>query len=468
MSKKLPFLQDIINQSKVLIIGSGMASVSLAKKLSGHNIKVLILEGGEESFEISSELTDSKEYGHMEKHWSGHWIRSIGGNSKVWGGQLAPLDKIDINSRWPIRKESLDQYYSEAYNFLNRTQFIKEEQELNDTLIMKPFSKGSVKRIINEKDIIDKNVTLIRKCHVTRLISRSRRTIEKIAVRYANINAELLVDNRIVVLGCGALGNAQILLQPNDISGTPVGNESGLVGTHLMEHPYCIGASGVITNKFIDEGIKIAESIGARKDELNDFSLNLRINDKTRRSLKLLSCYFELRFISKMVDGENPVVNFAKKKFLGEVSHVQFGVLSEQFPSSLNTVRLDFMKNSVGLHKLVIKHCFSDKDLFSILESTRLLAENFYNNKIGIVRINNQEIFRNVRGVGHIMGTTRMGESISNGVVDRDLRLFGYENMFVIGSSVFTTSGAANPTLTIVALSIRLSEKIRNVLHANN
>jgi choline dehydrogenase-like flavoprotein len=56
----------------------------------------------------------------------------------------------------------------------------------------------------------------------------------------------------------------------------------------------------------------------------------------------------------------------------------------------------------------------------------------------------------------HHMGTTRMAASPAQGVVDADCRVHGYDNLYVAGSSVFATSGWANPTLTILALARRL------------
>ena len=58
----------------------------------------------------------------------------------------------------------------------------------------------------------------------------------------------------------------------------------------------------------------------------------------------------------------------------------------------------------------------------------------------------------------HHLGTTRMGFSKKNGVVDKNLKVFGLENLFIAGSSTFPTGGHANPTYTIIALSLRLSE----------
>jgi choline dehydrogenase-like flavoprotein len=60
----------------------------------------------------------------------------------------------------------------------------------------------------------------------------------------------------------------------------------------------------------------------------------------------------------------------------------------------------------------------------------------------------------------HHCGTTRMSASERHGVVDTQCRVHGMSNLFVAGSSVFPTSGSANPTLTIVALAIRLSKHL--------
>jgi choline dehydrogenase-like flavoprotein len=62
------------------------------------------------------------------------------------------------------------------------------------------------------------------------------------------------------------------------------------------------------------------------------------------------------------------------------------------------------------------------------------------------------------------MGTTRMHEDEHRGVVDAEGRVHGVRNLFVAGSSVFPTGGYANPTLTIVALAIRLAEHLRHLM----
>jgi choline dehydrogenase-like flavoprotein len=65
------------------------------------------------------------------------------------------------------------------------------------------------------------------------------------------------------------------------------------------------------------------------------------------------------------------------------------------------------------------------------------------------------------------MGTTRMSRLPSGGVVDPTGRVHGVRNLYVAGSSVFPTGGCANPTLTIVALSLRLGDELARRLQSS-
>jgi choline dehydrogenase-like flavoprotein len=66
----------------------------------------------------------------------------------------------------------------------------------------------------------------------------------------------------------------------------------------------------------------------------------------------------------------------------------------------------------------------------------------------------------------HHMGTTRMASDPASGVVDADCRVHGVENLYVAGSSVFPTGGNANPTLTIIALALRLADHLAGEFRA--
>ena len=69
---------------------------------------------------------------------------------------------------------------------------------------------------------------------------------------------------------------------------------------------------------------------------------------------------------------------------------------------------------------------------------------------------------------GHHIGTARMAANPRDGVVDENCRVFGVHNLFIASSAVFPTSGQANPTLTIVALALRLAEKLKSARVEHN
>jgi choline dehydrogenase-like flavoprotein len=74
------------------------------------------------------------------------------------------------------------------------------------------------------------------------------------------------------------------------------------------------------------------------------------------------------------------------------------------------------------------------------------------------------EIRDEVRWRAHPAGTCRMGFDEATGVVDHDNRVFGIANLFVSGASTFPTSGTANPTNTVVAMTLRLADYLRGLL----
>jgi choline dehydrogenase-like flavoprotein len=130
-------------------------------------------------------------------------------------------------------------------------------------------------------------------------------------------------------------------------------------------------------------------------------------------------------------------------------------------PTDQNRVFLLDERDRSGLFRPAARLVFGARDLENVEESLRLLGETLIGSGLGRVRIVNDEIYLRCTGGGHIMGTTRMGDDPKTSVVDLNCRVHGYANFFVAGSSVFTTSGAANPTLTIVALALRLGEHLR-------
>ena len=66
--------------------------------------------------------------------------------------------------------------------------------------------------------------------------------------------------------------------------------------------------------------------------------------------------------------------------------------------------------------------------------------------------------------LGHQIGGTCAGKDQSNSVVDKNLKVHSIDNLFITGSSVFTTGGHGNPTYTIVLLSLKLADQLKKII----
>jgi choline dehydrogenase-like flavoprotein len=139
---------------------------------------------------------------------------------------------------------------------------------------------------------------------------------------------------------------------------------------------------------------------------------------------------------------------------------------SEQSPRADSRVSLSDDRDALGLPRLRIDLRYAGDDAAAIARAHGCLATWLRETGAGRLEFRQPEaenaaaILARAGHGTHQIGTTRMGRHRREGVVDRDLRTFDCPNLFVASSSVFPTSGQANPTLTIVALAARLAETI--------
>lgn len=161
----------------------------------------------------------------------------------------------------------------------------------------------------------------------------------------------------------------------------------------------------------------------------------------------------------------------AERKFPSVIIHPRANLFSldfngEQAPNPDSRITLSRDLDPLGMPKVRVDWRHSPIDIHTIRTAFGLLQEDFA--RSGLARLSlepgeedfEQVVLRDGAYGGHHIGTARMGVSPASGVVDRDCRVFGVANLFVAGSAVFPTSGQANPTLTLVALALRLADHV--------
>jgi len=144
--------------------------------------------------------------------------------------------------------------------------------------------------------------------------------------------------------------------------------------------------------------------------------------------------------------------------------HVQ----AEQAPNPNSRVLLSNELDRLGKPRVQLDWRMTALDALTLRRFTEILALEFGRSGHGRIMITNDDdddkLLAGVGGDWHHMGTTRMHLDPKQGVVDADCRIHGIANLFIAGSSVFPTGGHSVPTLTIVAMSLRLADHLKSTL----
>jgi choline dehydrogenase-like flavoprotein len=326
----------------------------------------------------------------------------------------------------------------------------------------------------------------------------------------------LTIRADVVILAAGGIENPRLLLSSNDVVSVGIGNQHDLVGRFFMDHHRINGGALVPFNKRLFNGlslydlrgqagnwvvgkITVAQSMMRREGLLNSSTLVW-----PRASSRLDGAVDSLRELAALASGRVPAqvlrhlgnvgrglpyladtgVRLMLRQHVlhptisrGGWSHLphnqqRFEVLDlvhqvEQAPNPENRVRLAAARDELGMQRAQVFSKWSEIDIVSLERVQQLLAAEFKRAGIGSVipeANDGAPSLHNLGGMHHHMGTTRMHADPARGVVDADLRVHGVGNLFVSGSSVFPTGGYANPTLTLLALSIRLADHIKRVM----
>ena len=318
------------------------------------------------------------------------------------------------------------------------------------------------------------------------------------------------VRARHYVLACGAIENARLLLVSNDVEAQGIGNRHDQVGRYFMEHP--TGRIGRVhtprpyemwdafQKRFMPSGpplapvLRLADATQRAARALNSIatfklqrppSLGVPIGnriyqtlkhgvDPNRRGRALDHAYRGLRaWYHREIRG--PLKRLRARK---STTGLYLIVRGEQAPNPDSRVRLSSERDALGNLRADLdwRLCEADK------HSARVFVETF-DAELRRLDLGSAEpsewlaspgpqwpvdptVGNHPIGGYHHLGTTRMSADPKEGVVTADCKVFGYDNLFVAGSSVFSTSGWANPTLTIAALSLRLADHLDAALKA--
>ena len=286
------------------------------------------------------------------------------------------------------------------------------------------------------------------------------------------------------ILACGAIQNARLLLASNSQAPRGLGNDNDIVGRYFMEHIEHKSAELWLAKPF-------STNLYSWEYGVTKASAELAITEKAQTENRILNgtvSLFPLTFgrsiksemdiwndkdprksLERFINSMTEAFDAAEKVNEGSISRAfQLNTRIEQAPNPNSRITIGPEKDELGVPKAKLNWELTELDKRSIRRIYQLLSQQMGISELGRVRLmeflrdeNDNSWPADLNAGWHHMGTTRMSDDPKRGVVTSNCQVHGISNLYVAGSGCYVTSGAPNPTLTLVALSLRLSDYVK-------
>ena len=462
----------------VAIYGAGAVGITLAMALSRSGIRVGLFEaGGFERPQVGPDGPYSGKNVGLPYDLSATRLRYFGGTTNHWGGWCRPLDAYDFRARdhvplsgWPLTRTALDPYLKHAMDIcevptggLGLAAFDRDfdSGELTgsatDELTVKNFLFSPPTRFGRRyrSDIeVAENVECLLNATLVK-IQEAAGSVDRCLLATPE-GTNLAVSAQCHVLAAGAVENARLLLASG------VANSSGFVGRCFSDH---LGKTIGLALLDFDNRYYMREvsQNGSQFRLLPHLSFRDEVLDEHELvNFGLILDRFDNRPLNLLGDAVERQLEWAAG---AERNRFRVLLRMENTPNPHSRVELTNERDPWGLPRVSLNWQLNSLDMNCVERLCGVLGRAL-GRMHGRFRINARTVSTEYVGTyqSHQLGTTRMSSEADAGVVDPNLRCHDIPNLYVSGSSVLPTFGFANPTLTIVALTLRLAEHLRRSL----
>jgi choline dehydrogenase-like flavoprotein len=484
-------------EADLCIVGAGAAGIVLALELAETPLRILVVEAGGLEYEPETQdLYRGESVGHSYFKLESSRLRMFGGTTGHWNGWCRPLDPIDFEARrwvpdsgWPIDRGDLDAFYPAAQRYVQAGPFDYSTPSWEQAADARAFPlppglvetgvfqfspptrfgtvyRAALRRSRNATVLLHSNVVGIR-------LEAGGGAVDRLDLATLG-GKRFRVRARRFVVAAGGIETPRLMLASDDVVRRGVGNEHDLVGRYFADHPHAPVALASLPEQLTQSSL---------------YSPRQHVRGTTVRGVfvtaePMMRAELNLRF-SASIDrvGDDPYVDHDSPdekqteelgRDLGAVEQGLAGggarevyslfMRAEQAPNRDSRVTLADDVDALGMPRARLDWRLGELDRASIGRSVRALARAFGTARLGHVYSRPErelDLWEQIEGGYHHLGTARMHDDPRRGVVDRDCRVHGVRNLYLAGSSVFPTTGYANPTLTIVALAARLARHLR-------
>jgi choline dehydrogenase-like flavoprotein len=495
-------------ETDLCVIGSGPAGLALARQFLRGNNRVLVVEsGGEEPEADAQTLNRGHVTGRPYDALETGRRRGFGGTSWIWTGQCLPLGPEAFverpwapRTRWPMEWEELTPYYDRATEFFGlephhwredmRSAFGIPALPLDPSLLGK---RGAV--LTDELRFGPKYIPEFRGApHLAALVNATvvGLHLSPAADAITGVDVATLdgrrahVRAKAFVLAAGALENTRLLLLCPGL-----GDRLPALGRYFQDHPAGVCAQVEPKDRLeLQNLFAVCHGRGAR------YSLRLRLADEAQKRAEVVACESTVVWAQPpgvvalyrlAARGRRPgtvasdlrTVLRDRKEVLSAARRYRRGlnaatrdvplsllIVCEQVPNPDSRLTLADEPDALGLPRISVDWRLGEIEHRAMVTMADAVTVEFKRLGLGVVHreewLDQLDGWKSeIRDTWHPAGSTRMGADATDSVVDSHGRVHGLDNAFVVGSSTFPGVGAANPTLTIVAMALRLAERLK-------
>ncbi|MEI9994145.1 MAG: FAD-dependent oxidoreductase [Rhizomicrobium sp.] len=476
------------------IVGGGPAGITLAIALAHTPLRVMLFESGGLAFDPATQAlygggTEGVRYLTLD----GSRLRYLGGSTNHWGGWCRPLDPIDFEKRdwlphsgWPFGIGALEPHFKRAQALVEAGawtydaaspamnalapmlnlgdggvytswfQFSKTRDSVLPTHFGERYAED-LKRIANLKVFLHANVTALN-------LAANAGALETLDVATLG-GHRFKVRPRMAVLAMGGVENARLMLASRGVAAAGVGNQNDLVGRFFADNPIprdtatLVNFAGDLPGYYFNGTQANGAILRATFAPTDDY----------KRDRKVLGSLTTVENPIELDETDKAAIVSAALAVGAEANYAKafsLGCGLELAPDPERRLVLTGERDALGLPRLKLINRVGDADFARYRDTMKELGRQLLAAGSGMIRLNyhTRKHWEDALDWGdHHLGTTRMHVDPKQGVLDANLKVHGLANLFVAGSSAFPTYGASNPTLNLLALTLRLAQHLRGV-----
>ncbi len=505
-------------EADICIIGCGAAGIAMARALAGSSLQVAILEGGGEDIDADSQaLYEGQNIGLPYYTLDTCRLRYLGGTTNHWGGHCMPFHAYEFAARdeiphsgWPIGIDDVSPYFAEVGRIVavppGGWDAAHWEQVTGDKRLpldpdlfvtdvhtvwqnrLGEVHRAELERAGNVKIYLHANVVEIE-------VEPTARHVTGLRLR-AGLGPELTARAARYVLAAGGIENPRLLLSSTSVQTEGLGNGNDLVGRYFTDHCACKVGTIVPTDPGIEIGFYFKQSVQGGR-----IFPHLSMSEAAQRRERICPVTFALLPRPEPEYTSDAFVSFRKvgrdirnlefpddlgrhiANIAGDLgSLVELGVDTVRYgqvpieavdvvvatvpaPNPDSRVLLGDERDALGMRRVHLDWRLTPLDKQTVRRSTELLATEVARAGIGRMQtiVDGDDLHwpDDLKGGFHHVCTTRMATDPRHGVVDADCRVHGIDNLWIAGSSVFSTSGVGTPTFMLIALALRLADHLK-------